>query len=256
MASGIVEHAAEALSKSFWFKCRRGNCLRKQSFEKDSLTLQRLLNWVSEVHDIPREELFLEFRASDLTDTWIPLDSEQALEAAIAPVLHSDGNQSVFARATSVDQEAEASYRQSGSPPTQPAQAGSPGAVLESVVMVSTTAPLTEFQNADDCQECGASFGYIFGRRHHCRVCNRSFCHDCADGFFPLCGNPTPVRHCSSCATVPREQQQAAEARSAELANLEVEIQTAAEAENFEEAAKLKARKDVLLAEEAAANHA
>lgn len=252
MQSDIVQHATKAISQTFCFKCRCHNKLRKQSFARDDLTLEELLTWVSDVHCIALDDLKLEYRGSD--NSWIPLDSRVALEAAVEPVLRGggDGNPtSIFTRASSINDP----DHNASSAVAAPAVAASPpeAGVLESAVLVSTSAPLTDFENGDNCRECGISFGYIFGRRHHCRVCLRSFCHDCADGFFPIVGNPTPVRHCGSCATTPLAQQREAEERARELATVERDLDAAVETQNYAEAAKLKERKEQLEAATAAA---
>ena len=121
--------------------------------------------------------------------------------------------------------------------------------VMESAVMVSTSAPLSEFENSETCSGCGCDFGYVFSRRHHCRACLRSFCDDCASSYYPLPGNPTPVRHCTTCAGPAEAAQLAAEARAEELTSLEVRISEAVAAEDFDVASQLKARREELHAE-------
>jgi len=114
-------------------------------------------------------------------------------------------------------------------------------------VMVDLDVPLTQFQDANNCQECKVEFGYLWGRRHHCRRCNRSFCNSCSDGYFPLPnGNATPVRHCGHCATTPRELQQESEwaALTTELDAIIQQIQEATKSEDYQKAAALKPKKD------------
>jgi len=112
--------------------------------------------------------------------------------------------------------------------------------------MVSTSAPLSDFQEAEGCHTCGKSFGYVFTRRHHCRRCLRSFCDECCDAYYPIFGNPTPVRHCAECAKAPAEAELKAEALSQELATLEIQITDAVTAEEYTVAAELKARREEL----------
>jgi len=238
MPEEIVAREKEAMLSNYCFKCRAGNVLRKGSFVRDTFTLESLQTWVSTVHNIPRESLSLDYR--DENNAWVPLKNAADLNAAIAPV--DEGHaESIFTRAAPV------SLGWDGSPPVVESSSPPPDpAIFESAMLVSTSAPLSEFQVAEDCHKCKASFGYLFSRRHHCRACLRSFCDACCNEYYPIEGNPTPVRHCVDCAGPAAEAQAAAEAKAGELAQLEVDIAAAVDGEDFTDAASLKARRDEL----------
>ena len=156
MPEEIVAREKEAMLSNYCFKCRAGNVLRKGSFVRDTFTLESLQTWVSTVHNIPRESLSLDYR--DENNAWVPLKNAADLNAAIAPV--DEGHaESIFTRAAPV------SLGWDGSPPVVESSSPPPDpAIFESAMLVSTSAPLSEFQVAEDCHKCKASFGYLFSR--------------------------------------------------------------------------------------------
>merc|ERR1711959_618376 len=131
MEANIIQFANETMSQNFCFKCRLGNVLRKCSFVRATLTLEQLITWVANVHGgIPPDQLLLEYR--DSSNAWAPLHSDEALEAAVAPV-RAGTAQSIFTRV---------SIRAGGAAGGVPPQASSPGAapaevrdILESAVV-------------------------------------------------------------------------------------------------------------------------
>ena len=177
----------------------------------------------------------------------MPLKDAADLELAVAPVVEGRA-ESIFTRAVPI------SLSWTGAPAaanntTEAAGPGTTDPIFESAMLVSTSAPLSEFQVANECYKCKSSFGYVFNSRHHCRVCLRSFCNTCCSEYYPIAGlNATPVRHCIDCAVPAAEAQAAAEAKAVELAQLEVDIAAAVEAEDFTTAASLKVRRDELQA--------
>ena len=52
---------------------------------------------------------------------------------------------------------------------------------------------------ASACQLCGAEFGVLMPRRHHCRQCGKSVCDDCSPGRAALPGLPGQQRVCRRC---------------------------------------------------------
>ena len=233
----------------YCFKCRAGNVLRKVSFSRESLTLDGLRAWVSKVHSIPNESLSLDFRAED-TNSWVPLGDATDLAVALSPVVAGRA-ESIFLRATPIKLGWKGSPAAPPPPPmvSQKSSAGDQQAIFEaSALLVSASAPLSEFQVANECFTCGTGFGYVFSRRHHCRVCLRSFCDACCAEYYPLVGsaNTTPVRHCTVCAVPAAQALEKAEAVAAELETLEVDIAKAVEAEDYATAASLKARREEL----------
>jgi hypothetical protein len=42
-------------------------------------------------------------------------------------------------------------------------------------------------------------FGYVYPRRHHCRICGKSFCHEHANEWVTLTPNTSPIRLCAPC---------------------------------------------------------
>ena len=52
---------------------------------------------------------------------------------------------------------------------------------------------------ASACQLCGAEFGMLMPRRHHCRQCGKSVCDDCSPGRAALLGLPGQQRVCCRC---------------------------------------------------------
>ena len=57
------------------------------------------------------------------------------------------------------------------------------------------------FEEADECHACGFAFSF-FARRHHCRECGRSVCHDHSRRTRPLPhrgAGAEPLRVCDGC---------------------------------------------------------
>jgi len=52
---------------------------------------------------------------------------------------------------------------------------------------------------ASACLLCGAEFGVLMPRRHHCRQCGKSVCDDCSPGRAALPGLPGQQRVCRRC---------------------------------------------------------
>jgi hypothetical protein len=52
---------------------------------------------------------------------------------------------------------------------------------------------------ASACLLCGAEFGVVMPRRHHCRQCGKSVCDDCSPGRAALPGLPGLQRVCRRC---------------------------------------------------------
>merc|ERR1740117_925266 len=59
------------------------------------------------------------------------------------------------------------------------------------------------FMRQSQCSECQKMFGLIC-RRHHCRMCTKSFCDSCCSLRRILPGDPTmtPHRICFACANI------------------------------------------------------
>lgn len=71
---------------------------------------------------------------------------------------------------------------------------------LASNASISSTTGLARWSKDTVCRECSCKFNF-FTRRHHCRQCGFSFCHEHTSRRVPLpnLGYPAPVRVCDDC---------------------------------------------------------
>jgi hypothetical protein len=52
---------------------------------------------------------------------------------------------------------------------------------------------------AKTCHSCGVAFGWVPGKRTHCRVCSQSFCRACCFSYAVMAMVPEPVKCCQAC---------------------------------------------------------